>query len=397
MHPTEYQIDLEEAIAAANDNGKNPPPRPAAPGAKRPQSPKRTEAFNYLFKHGGLTAYTLTHLENWPEERWLIANVVPFEELMMLYGPSRIGKSFLVIDMAMSIACGLPFAGIRTERTGVLYIALEGVKGMPKRTKAWRIHHGVSEEEPAFVVTAGRLDLFSEEGFRELVQFVRGLQKSCQLKFGLIIIDTLAKAMGRGKENDNSDVTVVTLNAQQLGEIFSASVLLVHHTGKVEEAGPRGGSALTANINASIAVTKGSNGQRFLELDKMKDEDDSLRFAFTLNTVEVGRAKNGRTITSCVAQVVNAAAKAEEPKERLSPGAAKLLRVIKAAGEEGFAWDTVDVHPEFAQQWAKRRATVTGWRAELLALEEIRVEGPNRKKRLFATHPTLNPSDLEGA
>jgi hypothetical protein len=396
MSPNEpRQIDLEEAIAAANDNGNNPPPpSPAAPGGKHPKKP---EKLTYLFKQGGLTAYTLTQLENWPEERWLIPNVVPWEELMMVYGPSRVGKTFVVLDVALSISCGLPFAGMPSERTPVLYIALEGVRGIPKRVKAWRTKHNISEEEAAFVISAGRLDLYSEDGFREVVRFVRDLQKACGLKFGLIIIDTLAKAMGRGKENDNSDMTTVTLNAQQLGETFKASVMFVHHTGKAEEAGPRGGSALTANINASISVTKNSNGQRFLELDKMKDEDDSLRFAFSLDVVKLGTDKNGRTITSCVAEVVNAAPKKEEPKPRMPEGAAKLLQLIQSTGDEGLSWSVVADHPEFAEQWSKRRATVNEWRALLIKLGEIRAEGEGRKKRLLAVSPAIDPANFNEA
>jgi hypothetical protein len=382
----------QNALSAPNDNAEDTAASITPAKATTKPNPK---PMTCLLKQGGLTAYSLSQLEDWPEESWLIPNVMPSEEVMMVYGPSRIGKSFVVIDMAMSTATARPFAGTATERTSVLYIALEGSKGMPKRLKAWREHHGVAENEASIVVAKGTIDLFSDAGMKELVGFIRDLQRSCGLKFGLIIIDTLAKAMGRGKENDNSDVTVVTLNAQRLSEAFKATVLLVHHTGKSEDAGPRGGSALTCNVNASIAVTKGANGERFLELDKMKDEDDSLRFAFTLPVVELGQGKNGRMITSCVARVASVTPDAPDAEARLSAGASKLLNVIKAAGSEGFDWSDIGDHAEFAVQYAKRRATVNDWKAELLKRGEIRADGAGRKKRFYAVYPPVDESAFD--
>jgi hypothetical protein len=358
------QIDLEEAIAkaVANDNVK-----PA-----------------WLLKRDGLTAYSLPQIQDWPPEQWLIYGVLPSGELVLLYGPSRIGKSFLVIDIAMSLATGRPFAGIEVKRTPVLYIVTEGSSGLPKRTKAWQVHHTTADGD--IVVVAGRVDLYSEAGCKALGSFIRALEKATGFDFGLIIIDTLAKAMGKAKENDNSDVTTVTLNAQQIGEFFKATVLLVHHTGKSEDAGPRGGSAFTGNVNASIAVTKGANGERFLELDKMKDEDDSLRFAFTLSREPLGTDGKGRPITSCVALVESMTAKAAAVVQppRLSPGAERLLAVVRDAGMAGIDWADIADHPDFALQWAKRRATVAEWRAELLDAGEILLQGTQRKKRLFA-------------
>jgi hypothetical protein len=390
MNTDHHQIDLEEAIAAANDNGNNPPSPPAAAAgdedAKKPKRSKTQTEYAYLLKQGGLTAYSLTQLANLPPEQWLIHGVLPSGEVILLYGPSRLGKSFLLIEMLMALATGRPFAGIQTERMAVLYIVTEGASGLPKRIKACQQHHRTTDDDPHIVVVAGQVDLYSEEGCKALVSFIRSLEKETGMNFGLIAIDTLAKAIGRAKENDNSDVTIVTLNAQKIGEFFAASMLLVHHTGKSEDAGPRGGSAFTGNVNASIKISKGQNGERIIELDKMKDEDDALRFCFTLEKVPLGTDDKGRPITSCVALVESVSARPAVAAQPLqpSPGAERLLALVTEAGFVGIDWADIADHPDFALQWAKRRATVVEWRAELLDAGKIRMQGSQRKKRLFA-------------
>jgi RecA-family ATPase len=80
----------------------------------------------YLLSEFGLTAFNLSQLKRQPKARWLIHGVLPWADVALIYGPSRIGKSFVVIDMVMSLTRGTPFAGIATDRVAVLYIVTEG-------------------------------------------------------------------------------------------------------------------------------------------------------------------------------------------------------------------------------------------------------------------------------
>lgn len=47
-----------------------------------------------------------------PPPRWLVANHLPVEGLAVLYGPPGGGKSFVALDLALSIATGLDWLGI---------------------------------------------------------------------------------------------------------------------------------------------------------------------------------------------------------------------------------------------------------------------------------------------
>jgi hypothetical protein len=71
-----------------------------------------------------------------PEHEWLIKGILTRGERSMLVGPSQSGKSFLCLDLAMSIARGEPFFGLRSKRGGVVYQAGEGGKESQGRQKA---------------------------------------------------------------------------------------------------------------------------------------------------------------------------------------------------------------------------------------------------------------------
>ena len=47
------------------------------------------------------------------------------------------GKTFVALDMALSIAKGLPFHGLPTKQGAVAYIAGEGARGLLGRIEAW--------------------------------------------------------------------------------------------------------------------------------------------------------------------------------------------------------------------------------------------------------------------
>lgn len=366
----------ETAVSASSD----------AANTNEPNEPE------YLLSEFGLTAFNLSQLKRQPKERWLIHGVLPWADVALIYGPSRIGKSFVVIDMVMSLTRGTPFAGIATDRVAVLYIVTEGFKGTPKRIDAWQIHHARSEDGP-LVVVKGHVDLYSDKGVQNLIAFIRKLERVSGFDFKLIVIDTLAKAMGRAKENDNSDVTTVTVNVQRVVETFDCTILLVHHTGKDEGAGPRGASAWTGNVNASIEVKKGQGGARHLNLDKQKDEDDAVAFGFRLARHQVGEDDKGRPITSCVAVIEEIDPARSEPAPVPTP-VKQMLDLIKAAGAAGIAWSDVYKHPLFTEMWDDRPATVRDWKDWLVTKELIHQEGTPRKLRLYSgKRPEAAPAE----
>lgn len=59
-----------------------------------------------------------------PPINFLIAKILP-EGTSLITAASKIGKSWMVLDMGLCIAAGKPFMGFDTHKCGVLYLALE--------------------------------------------------------------------------------------------------------------------------------------------------------------------------------------------------------------------------------------------------------------------------------
>ena len=59
-----------------------------------------------------------------------------------IWGASGSGKSFVIMDMGIHIAAGIPWCGYRTKQRPVIMFAAESGEAAVKRTKAWAIEHG---------------------------------------------------------------------------------------------------------------------------------------------------------------------------------------------------------------------------------------------------------------
>jgi hypothetical protein len=76
-----------------------------------------------LTKPGPLRIYSMTELLRLPPPEWLVENVLPAGGLIGLYGEPGSFKSFIAIDIAMSIATGLSWHGAEVRKGHVIYVA----------------------------------------------------------------------------------------------------------------------------------------------------------------------------------------------------------------------------------------------------------------------------------
>ena len=79
----------------------------------------------------GVDAIDAVLTSNYMVKGWLDRNC-----LSMLYGPSNAGKTFVALDIAMHIAAGKSWRGLRVNGGPVLYIAAEGGAGIRNRLAA---------------------------------------------------------------------------------------------------------------------------------------------------------------------------------------------------------------------------------------------------------------------
>jgi AAA domain len=222
-------------------------------------------------------------LADLPEPGWLIDGVLPGESLTLAYGPKGHGKSFVTVDMAMSITHGRPWAGRQVRQGPVIYVIGEGASGMHKRQEAWLEHHananGAGATHPV-IWLPWRVNLMDDHQVSELVDIVAAEQPL------VVFIDTLNRCSPGADENSPRDMGQLVAALDRIRDV-GATAVPVHHAGKDLSKGARGHTALLGAADAVLKITGGDRRIR-LENEWQKDAEPAEPIAFRM--IDVARS-----------------------------------------------------------------------------------------------------------
>jgi hypothetical protein len=286
------------------------------------------------------------------QHSWLMHGWLSEGDKSVVAGASRSGKSFLAIHIAMSIVFDLMVFGIAIKAGGVIYQAGEGARGVKKRLKAWRQHHGVSfSGNDPFVLLQKPIDIYRDtEKIKDLIDEINAHAKTFDVPLRLVVIDTLAKATAGADEISGRDMSIVLDNVDTIQAKTGAHVMLVHHMNAGGQK-VRGHTSIYANVDQVLLVNRDEETRiRTVILDKQKDDEEGIRFQFELPQVVVGIDDKGGQVTSCVCKAVGereAVRREEELKGlRLAPLNENFMRAFfEAERRYGFPVPTRMVMP----------------------------------------------------
>lgn len=230
--------------------------------------------------------------------RWTVKGLVPAQTFGVLYGPPGCFKTFAALDLALSMAAGFDWLGRRTEHAAVLYLASEGGDGLPRRVAGWAKHHGTSLPDTFRLVRAP-----TPITDNETVEAVLGealFMRAAGHPPGLIVIDTLARALAGADENSASDMGKAIAAIERISRETGATVLVVHHTGKNANAGARGSSALLGAASFMLEMRGVGVLGADLIVEKEKDGPDGGQIALDLIQMELGHDDDGEPFSTLV-------------------------------------------------------------------------------------------------
>lgn len=225
---------------------------------------------------------------------YLIKGLIDLGALSVLVGPPGTAKTFLGIDLCHHIFEGAAWAGNRVSQAQCLYIASEGGLMFANRMAA---------RKARFAVMRAPITLGGQNGSDgpPLAEMVNHLAATQGVTFGLIVVDTLARAMGGADENAGPDMGALLRSVDQVRAETGAHVMLIHHTGKDATKGARGHSSLFGAVDTELSVsTDKDSKRRVLTVTKQRDGEDGIEFGFRLKKVDLGRDKDGDTVWSCI-------------------------------------------------------------------------------------------------
>jgi hypothetical protein len=256
--------------------------------------------------------------------QWLVKHLLPAQGLAVIYGPPGCGKSFLTLDTALHVAMGLPWAGKGVKQAAVIYIAAEGGHGFANRIVAARYHLNVPDDVPFGLITVAP-NLGTEKGDAALlIREIKAQVDPLGWTVGLIVVDTLSRAMAGADENAAADMGRFVRNIDHVSKAFHCLGVAVHHTGKDAERGMRGSSALHGAADAEWEISEDDAG-KFVRLAKQKDGRDDLVWRFHLYPVVLGTDETGENVSSCGVKVTSE----PEPMKQESGGKNVSRRKLK--------------------------------------------------------------------
>lgn len=181
-----------------------------------------------------LQLYGLQDLLNAPDPRFLVTDMIIENGLGFLYGPPGCGKSFVALDLALSLASGLEsWMGRQiTQKGGVLYLAGEGRSGAKRRTMAWANGRGCHDLGVNFHMAFESLNFMQAADIETLERTIELLIERRGETPVLIVVDTVSRVLPGAKENDQADMTLFVQACDRVRQRFGCAVMGVHHSAK---------------------------------------------------------------------------------------------------------------------------------------------------------------------
>lgn len=281
---------------------------------------------------------TLSLRDLWerPSPKWLIDGVIHVGACCVVFGPSRVGKSFIGRDMALAVAHGRPWAGHATQQGPVIYIAAEGSDGLRDRFRVWTNFNEGDDDAPLETLD-GRPDLVAALAHGDLgrvVATVRDLIARWGCLPAAIFIDTLAKCFVSGDENSARDMGRFVANCETLARIFGTAVVVIHHSGKDASKGPRGSGALHAGFIATFEVRR--QGQQVVVTgQKQKDGPELPDQTFEMVPVAWSELHDRKARSSCLLFPAGAVPDNAPKPAPVAPAKPDVVAVLAAFGPLG--------------------------------------------------------------
>ena len=162
-------------------------------------------------------------------ERWLVEELWCAQAVGVIGGAPKCAKTWLGLDMALSVATGTPCLGkyaVPEPGPVLVYLAEDALRVVRERVEGMARHRGLDlDQVKIHVITAPVLRLDQDRDRQRLWETTRRLRPR------LVVLDPLVRLHGID-ENHAGDVAELLAYIRSLQRELGPSVVLVHHTRK---------------------------------------------------------------------------------------------------------------------------------------------------------------------
>ena len=179
--------------------------------------------------------------------------------LFVLAGAPKVGKSWLALDMCLSIAKGEKVLGKETLCGHAVYLSLED--------SLIRLQNRLYEltDEPSDNLNFAIMAESISNGLPEQIEYCR--KRFDDLK--IVVIDTLQKVRNESESSYSSDYKELSV-LKSLADKLGIAIVLVHHTRKCSDGDPfnmiSGSTGLSGCVDGSMVLIESKRGSRKAKL-----------------------------------------------------------------------------------------------------------------------------------
>lgn len=187
-----------------------------------------------------------------PPVQFAVQGMIPVG-FTLICSPPKYGKSWLSMDLCLSVACGLPFLDRQTTPHSTLYLALEDSENRLQDRMAKILQGSPAPENLFYAIRAKTLDT----GLLDQLASI----KQQHSDIGLIVIDTLAKVRGAARRNESVydfDYRIGS-TLKQFGDDNGVAIVAIHHLRKAKDTDDpmemvSGSAGLTGSADTTIVL-----------------------------------------------------------------------------------------------------------------------------------------------
>lgn len=307
----------------------------------------------------------------------LISGVLRIGDNMIISGPPKAGKSFLLIDLCIAISTGGEWIGHKCAKGRVLYINLE----LNKASCIHRIIDVCKEKgiESPIDGTTPSLYMWHLRGMAQTIDKLapRLIRRATKENFSMIVIDP-AYLVFPGDENSASDTGIFMRSLIQIAAECHSTVVLCHHHSK----GSQGDKRSMDRSSGSGVFSRSPDAI----LDLLPLEADSAKQVFC-DEILCEKLAEAATVENY---------DSEDWKRKCCQDDLTVTNRLMGALESIFSEEQMDAIRKVRTELESQLESVTGWRVSY-SLRDFRSPAPKNLWFKYPCHVLDDEGNLKDA
>ncbi|RWD79736.1 bifunctional DNA primase/polymerase [Mesorhizobium sp.] len=223
---------------------------------------------------------TYTQMSAMPQPEWLVEGLIQKRSAALMFGKSNTFKSFLAIDIGLSVATGRDWHGCSVSPGRTLFVATEGANGVGRlRVPGWFDHYLIEQSDrlnALLLPSEISLDIKSD------VDWLLG-EIAAAGPIDLLVLDIFGGTMS-GTEVEDTTARAWVRAIQHIMHQTGAATLTVAHTGWQDETRARMHTHFWGSFDSRMRVEGDRDAlTSCLMIERHKDADSAGSWGFSLS------------------------------------------------------------------------------------------------------------------